>query len=159
MTDKMNEQFIEHWRQVAEFDYPALQAELAASVKTTHAYYKSYELTLAERDKARVENERLIDMHRKAVAAAVILLEEWTDRNEEIERLRKTLLWVEKHSLCCHHNEESGDGHQDDCPVALALDPQRNEVPAMEVTIEEDEVETFARRYNARVRSERRRVT
>jgi hypothetical protein len=27
----MNEQFIEYWRQVAEFDYPALQAELATS--------------------------------------------------------------------------------------------------------------------------------
>ena len=36
---------------------------------------------------ARKENERLIDLHRKAVAEAVILQEEKADRDEGIERL------------------------------------------------------------------------
>jgi hypothetical protein len=41
--------------------------------------------------------------------------------------LREALVWIEQNSLCCPYTEKNEDGHQDDCPVALALDPQRNE--------------------------------
>jgi hypothetical protein len=41
--------------------YATLEAELAASVKTTHAYYKSYELTLAERVKAEADKQIAVE--------------------------------------------------------------------------------------------------
>jgi len=100
------------------------------------------------------DNERLTDMHRKAVAGAVILLEEKTDRDEEIERLRSELadVYGSEHLLAAENErlrealENIPDIHPQDgyivitCPV-LEPSPRARPAPVMKTTGEEIEVE------------------
>ena len=67
---------------------------------------------------ARKEVERLIDLHRKAVAEAVILSLEKDDRDEEIERLREALRYIADR---CTHTPGEKIGFCGSCRAKEAL--------------------------------------